>query len=357
VARREPEFRRLKPQEFRLYSTLRPILFALEPEGAHGLTLGSLRFAGAIPPALTILRTCFRAPQRAVEAFGLKFGNPVGLAAGYDKDAIAVPGLASLGFGHIEVGTVTARPQAGNPRPRVFRLVEDEGLVNRLGFPSRGAGFVADRLRGLGAHRSGVILGVNIGKNRETPLADAAGDYLQLMGQFQALADYLVINISSPNTEGLRKLQGRDLLDSLLREVARARRAWADSQAGHVPILVKLGPDLSEDELAEAVGVIIDRQMDGIIATNTTAARPRLASKHKHEAGGLSGAPLREQSERVLRSVLRQVDGRISVVSAGGIMTVEDARRRLDLGATLIQIYTGLIYRGPGLVRAILRGL
>jgi dihydroorotate dehydrogenase len=296
----------------------------------------------------------------------LKFKNAVGLAAGYDKDGIAIQGLATLGFGHIEIGTVTPRPQPGNPRPRVFRLVKDQAVINRMGFPGQGAGFATDHLqRALKGQRtrraSGAshlpIIGVNLGKNKDTALEEAASDYVSLMKSFSALADYLAINISSPNTAGLRRLQGRDMLENLLGRVAGERRGNADLPDRRTPILVKLAPDLSEDELDDALDVILRNGMDGVIATNTTLERTGLHSHQQTETGGLSGSPLRIRSEAILAQVLKGLDGRIPVVSVGGIMSPEDAKRRLDMGAALVQVYTGLVYSGPGLVQKIVRAV
>jgi dihydroorotate dehydrogenase len=334
-----------------LYKFFRSLLFLLDPETAHHLTLQLMRIGG-IGPINSILRTLYSAPTNPVEAFGLTFKNPVGLAAGYDKDGIAVRGLSALGFGYIEVGTVTRRPQPGNPKPRVFRLVEDEAVINRMGFPGKGADFVSRQLMAISGQRS-TVLGLNLGKNKDTPLEEAASDYIKLMHTFAPLADYLTINISSPNTVGLRRLQGREMLEKLLGDIANERRT------SHLvrPILVKLAPDLSDDELEDALGVILDAGMDGVIATNTTIARDGLRSKHREEAGGLSGSPLRAQSEAMLEKIVRRVDGRVPIISVGGIMSPEDAKRRLDMGATLVQVYTGLIYRGPGLVKTILQSL
>ncbi len=336
-----------------MYSLLRPLLFCLDPETAHHLTLQLLRVAGGFPLSRWLLTQMYRTPSKAVRAFGLTFKNPVGLAAGYDKDALAVRGLAALGFGHIEVGTVTPQPQPGNPKPRVFRLVEDEAVINRMGFPSKGAEFVSRRLlRSLRA-RKDIILGINLGKNKETPLEEAAQDYIELMKVFAPLADYLTINISSPNTVGLRRLQGREMLENLLDQINAERAGWNTKR----PVLVKISPDLSEDELEDAVGVILEKGMDGIIAANTTLAREGVVSRFQREAGGLSGSPLRVRSEAVLKRVAGLAEGRIPIVSAGGIMSPEDAKRRLALGASLVQVYTGLVYRGPGLVREIVQAL
>ncbi len=361
-----------------MYRLIRPLLFRLDPETAHLLTLRVLRFTGAIPPLDWAIAKAFAAPPKPVAAFGLTFRNPVGLAAGYDKDAIAVRGLAALGFGHIEVGTVTPRPQEGNPRPRLFRLVEDEAVINRMGFPGRGAETVAVSLRGaqrqsnlqigegiaslgLGTPlrgystfaRNDTIIGVNLGKNKDTPLENAAEDYVSLMHTFTPLADYLAINVSSPNTVGLRRLQGRALLEGLLQAVAGTRHSSPVTR----PILVKLAPDLTNDELDDAIDVILRTGMNGVIATNTTLGREGLHSKYRGETGGLSGHPLRVRSEAVLREVVKRVAGKIPVVSVGGIMSPEDAKRRLDMGATLVQVYTGLVYAGPGLVQKIIRAV
>jgi dihydroorotate dehydrogenase len=373
-----------------MYPAIRALLFQLAPETAHALTLYALRGTQIFSPARWILERFFAAPPKPVTAFGLTFKNPVGLAAGYDKDGIAVRGLSTLGFGHIEIGTVTPRPQPGNPKPRVFRLVKDEAIINRMGFPGRGADFVARSLRGAtrwrrsnlladkgiaspaAQTRNDTLLGLNLGKNKDTPLEDAANDYILLMRAFTPLADYLAINISSPNTAGLRRLQGRDMLESLLSKIAKEReqiyksRGEAQSKnsvnsvvsvVNKIPILVKLAPDLSDDELDDAIGVILDCGMDGIIATNTTIAREGLRSEHQTEPGGLSGSPLRVRSEAMLEKIVRLVNGRVPIVSVGGIMGPADAKRRLDMGATLVQIYTGLIYRGPGLVREIVRAI
>lgn len=330
------------------YPLLRPLLFSLPPETAHHLTLQLLRVIGAFTPARRVLEHIFAFPSRPVQVFGLTFPNRLGLAAGYDKDALAVLGLAALGFGHIEIGTVTFRPQAGNPPPRLFRLVEDQALINRMGFPSQGAERVARRLLRLRRRQKRLpILGVNLGKNRETPLEEALQDYLALMRVFAPLADYLVINISSPNTIGLRRLQGAEMLRSLLRGLQEERRRMPIAP----PLLVKLAPDLEPGELEDAIGVILETGIEGVILTNTTLARPSLRSPHASESGGLSGAPLAERSRQMLAWVARLAGDRLGIISVGGIMSAEEAKRRLDLGAHLVQIYTGLVYRGPGLVR------
>ena len=358
-----------------MYSRFRSLLFRLDPETAHTLTLNLLRFSGALAPLNWVLTQVYKAPPKPVQAFGLTFKNPVGLAAGYDKDGIAMRGLTALGFGHIEIGTVTPKPQPGNPRPRVFRLLEDEAVINRMGFPSRGSEFVQLRLnpslksgwieRLIGfvprkrvVHRPlSSILGVNLGKNKDTPNEEAVFDYLALLQNFAPYADYLTINVSSPNTVGLRQLQGREALEGLLTHLHQQCLIEQKQLEKRVPLLVKLAPDLTESELDDAVDVILRTRMDGIIATNTTLERGELRSKYRDEAGGLSGSPLRARSEAVLCQIVKRVEGKIPVISVGGIMCPEDAKRRLDMGAALIQLYTGLIYRGPGLLNAIVTSL
>ncbi len=359
------------------YQPFRSLLFKLEPELAHNLTLQLVRLAGILPPTRWLLDALFSAPQKPVEVFGLKFKNPVGLAAGYDKDGIAIQGLAALGFGHIEIGTVTPRPQAGNPKPRVFRLLEDESVINRMGFPSRGTEYVQIQLNptlagGIWEWITGMplmkgrkppkmqrlaILGVNLGKNKDTPNEQAVYDYLALLQNYASLADYLTINVSSPNTVGLRSLQGREALEGLLTQLNTQRSCEEVRLKKKLPLLVKLAPDLSEKELDEAVGVIVDAGMDGIIASNTTLAREGLRSAQRDESGGLSGKALTRMSDDVLARVLKSATGRIPVVGVGGIMTPEDAKRKLEMGASLVQVYTGLIYAGPGLVKQIVTNI
>jgi dihydroorotate dehydrogenase len=337
-----------------MYSLFRPLLFKIGPEAAHQLTLQLIRL-GAYQPLSSLLQSMYAAPGKPVQAFGLHFPNPVGLAAGYDKDGLAWRGLATLGFGHIEVGTVTLRPQPGNPKPRIFRLVEDRAVINRMGFPGLGGDAVAAKLTRRNNRR--VILGVNLGKNKDTPLENAAEDYIALLRQFMPLADYLAINVSSPNTAGLRRLQGREMLEGLLGGIAKERTSITAGHGGRVPILVKLAPDLSDEELDDALDVLLRTGMDGVIATNTTLAREGLRSGRRDETGGLSGEPLRVRSETVLRTVVKKLDGQLPVVSVGGIMHPDDARRRLDAGAALVQVYTGLVYAGPGLVKQIVNKL
>ena len=335
-----------------MYRSIRPLLFQMDPEDAHRMTLQLLRLAGRFTPARWLLKSMYSVPDHPVEAFGLTFRNPIGLAAGYDKDGEAVAGLAALGFGHIEVGTTTPQPQAGNSRPRIFRLVEDQAVINRMGFPGKGAAFAAQMLKNR-ERPAAIILGVNLGKNKDTPLERSADDYVSLMRTFSPLADYLAINISSPNTVGLRRLQGRQMLEDLLKAISIER----GNLKSQTPILVKLAPDLTDDELWDALDVIMESGMDGIIATNTTLARPGLRSEKADETGGLSGAPLGTLSMQMLEKIVGRVKGRIPVVSVGGVMTSADARQRLEAGAALVQIYTGLVYHGPGLVKKMLKDM
>ncbi len=338
-----------------MFTRLRPLLFKLEPETAHHLTLRLIRLAGSFYPSNRLLRRVFYVPAKPVDVFGLHFINPIGLAAGYDKDGTSFGALSVLGFGYIEIGTVTPLPQPGNQKPRVFRLVEDQALINRMGFPGLGADYVEKKLNQR--KPKDLVVGVNIGKNKDTPLEEAASDYTKLVRRFSALADYLAINVSSPNTTGLRRLQGRTMLEGLLNEVSNERKNISSGQKRNVPILVKLAPDLIDEELDDALDVILGSGMDGVIVTNTTLSREGLHSIYRAEAGGLSGKPLRKRSMDILRFVVRRLNGRLPVISVGGIMDPNDARERLDAGASLVQIYTGLVYAGPSLIKQLISRL
>jgi len=338
-----------------MYNIFRPLLFRLNSECAHALTLQALRMAGNFLPSRKLLELIYQAPPKPVTVFGLTFKNPLGLAAGYDKDGVAIRGLAALGFGHVEVGTITPKPQPGNPSPRVFRLVEDKAVINRMGFPSRGMEYMEQQLsRGSNWN---TVIGVNLGKNKETPNEEAVLDYLALLKKFAHYADYLTINVSSPNTVGLRSLQGREALEGLLTQLHQQRLVEQDKHKKRLPILVKLAPDLSDAELSDALEAILNTNMDGVIVTNTTLSREGLRSRYREETGGLSGSPLTVKSEAVLRQTLKLVNGKIPVVSAGGVMNPDDAKRRLNMGAALVQVYTGLVFRGPGLVKEIVQAV
>ncbi len=288
-------------------------------------------------------------PRLEVEAFGIKFNNPVGLAAGYDKNGVAARGLSCLGFGHIEVGTVTRLPQAGNPKPRIHRLPESRALINSMGFPNAGA----EALRVASGARRMTRVGINIGKGRDTPPELAAEDYGALLRQVHGQADYVVLNLSSPNTPGLRQLQAKAMLGDLLNAVASVR----DGLRPRKPLLIKISPDLAEAEIDGAIETAMACGMDGVIATNTTVSRDGLPDYARELKGGLSGAPLRARSTEVIRRIARRAEGHLPIIGVGGIASAADALEKLQAGATLVQVYTGLVYGGPGLVRQINLGL
>ncbi|HWC83758.1 MAG TPA: quinone-dependent dihydroorotate dehydrogenase [Pseudonocardiaceae bacterium] len=339
-----------------LYSrVVRPALFSLgsgDPEVAHERTVAALARAGAAPALIGPLRRWFggSAPRTV---FGVRFANPVGLAAGMDKNGIAIPGWAALGFGHVEVGTVTWHPQPGNPRPRLYRLPASHALINRMGFNNLGAQALAQRLAALG--RAPLPVGISIGKSKITPVAEAVEDYRNSLRALYPHGDYFAVNVSSPNTPGLRGLQDRGLLD----ELVTALRAEADTLAGGEdpkPLLVKIAPDLTDRAIGEVLEVCLARGVAGVIATNTTLSRNGLAAADTplaEQTGGLSGRPLAERAREVV-SLVHKESG-LPVIGVGGIDTPADALRMLDAGAGLVQIYTGFIYAGPGLVRGISR--
>ena len=333
------------------YRALRPLVFLTRPEFAHHATLALLRFAGAIGPVRAILTRCYRprlSPQ-PVRTMGLTFPNAIGLAAGYDKDGTAWRGLATLGFGHLELGTITPLAQPGNPKPRVFRLVQDEGVINRMGFPNRG---ISHLKRRLFAQPAGApLLGISLGKNRATPLDDAWKDYAGGFRELYGLADYFAINISSPNTPHLRELQREQALRGVLAPLVKERNGLDQARGRKTPLLVKLSPDLSSAELESALAVILSLGIDGIIVGNTTEARPALLSPDAHETGGLSGAPLNAANTAMIAQVAALTRAQLPIVASGGILRPDDALAKLEAGATLLQLYTGLIYYGPALVR------
>ncbi len=341
----------------RPYRWIRPILFRMEPEKAHGLTVRMLELAGYLPPVCAIMRKMFGLADQGsrVRVMGIDFPNPVGLAAGYDKDGRALRGITCLGFGHIELGTVTPKPQIGNPKPRIFRLPEDQAVINRMGFPNHGAEVLLKRLQSW--HPKEAIIGVSIGKNEDTPIEAAAQDYVHLLSIFYPYADYLAVNISCPNQIGLRSLQARNALEDLLAALNKARQDQESKTGRHVPLMVKLSPDLSDLELDDAVSAIMDAGFDGVIATNTTSERNGLRFNYQEEEGGLSGLPLRQRSTAIIRRIYERTSGRLPIIGVGGIFGFEDARSKLDAGASLVQVYTGLIYQGPSLTREILQGL
>jgi dihydroorotate dehydrogenase len=334
-----------------------PALRRLDPETVHDLTVAALALAQRNAAGRRLLRQiCGPLSPQPVVVSGLRFPNVLGIAAGFDKEAEVAPGLAALGFGHVEVGTLTPYPQPGNPRPRIFRLPADRALINRMGFPNGGAAAALHHLRQLPRPRDFVV-GVSIGKQKETPLEDAAGDYLALMDAVYPCADYLALNVSSPNTPGLRALQGERYLTALLQALIRRRGELAGQQGAIRPLWLKVAPDLTPEELEQIVGAALTAGVEAIIATNTTIRRPSLSSPHRAEAGGLSGAPLAPLSLELLER-LRALAGRdLPLVSAGGVFTAADVAARLAAGASLVQLYTGLVYEGPQVAGRILREL
>ena len=327
---------------------VRPVLFRLgggDAEKAHEFTLQRLAGVARRPRTLALLRSRYAA-SAPVEAFGVRFPNPVGLAAGMDKNGVALPAWPALGFGFVEVGTVTAQAQPGNDRPRLFRLRDSEAIINRMGFNNAGAAALAARLEALGP--LGVPLGVSLGKSKVTPLEEAVQDYLTSYNLVQPYADYIAVNVSSPNTPGLRALQDKSALAALL-----------GALVGKTPVLVKIAPDLTDSAISELLEVCLSAGAAGLIATNTTLARDQLAAADQPragEAGGLSGRPLTERARKVVHFVHEETGGALPIIGVGGIIEPDDAARLFDAGASLVQLYTGFIYKGPALVKAVARG-
>ncbi len=336
-----------------------PLLKRFDPEMVHDRTVWMLRLAQRWQPGRRLLQQMAgEIPPQPVQTMGLTFPNVLGIAAGFDKDVMVARGLGLLGFGHVEVGTLTPKPQEGNARPRIFRLPEDGALINRMGFPNSGVITAVSRLHILAQQKGDCLIGVSLGKQKTTPLADAALDYMQVMRAVYKYADYLVVNISSPNTPGLRELQGGAYLSHLLRTL----RVENEVLAGRFgvrkrPLLIKIAPDLSWADLDAILDTALTQQMDGIIATNTTLSRTGLTSPLAQETGGLSGRPLRDLSNGIIRYIAQQTHGRLPIIGVGGVRTASDVQAKLDAGATLVQLYTGLIYEGPGIAGRILRTL
>ncbi|MGR0221645.1 quinone-dependent dihydroorotate dehydrogenase [Agromyces sp. ZXT2-6] len=329
------------------------VLSRIDPERAHHLAFGVIRRLPALGIGRLVERYTAPAPELGVEALGLRFPSPFGVAAGFDKDALAVVGLGNLGFGHVEVGTITALAQPGNERPRLFRLIADRALINRMGFNNGGADAAVGRISRLSRLTHRPVLGVNIGKSRATPVERATDDYVRSAKVLAPHADYLVVNVSSPNTPGLRGLQELDSLAPLLEAVR--------DTAGRTPLLVKIAPDLDDAEVVRICELVVRLGLDGIIATNTTISRAGLvtpaAEVEAIGAGGLSGAPLAARSLAVLALIRAHVPESLCVISVGGVETADDVQERLDAGATLVQGYTGFVYRGPLWARQVNRGL
>ena len=326
-----------------LYSLARSVLFAFDAETAHNLTIAGLSATGGLLP------TCAAGTPENIQVMGLNFPNRVGLAAGLDNNGEAIRGLSALGFGHIEIGTVTPRPQSGNPKPRLFRLVEHQAIINRMGFNNHGVDALITNVKA--AHFKGV-LGINIGKNADTPIEKAASDYLICLEKVYPYASYVTANISSPNTKNLRQLQGESELDALLGALKAAQEKLAQQHGRYVPIALKIAPDLDDAQITNIADALRRHRFDGVIATNTTLDRSAVANHPlAGEAGGLSGAPVFEKSTAVVKALAKALAGELPIIGAGGILSGRDAKAKLDAGASLVQFYSGLIYRGPDLVK------
>jgi dihydroorotate dehydrogenase len=344
-----------------MYSLFKPFLFLLSPEAAHRVTVFFLDLAAAFPPTRWLLQQLFCLKDKKLEkqVMGLTFPNPIGLAAGFDKDGKHIESMACLGFGFIEVGTVTPLPQDGNPRPRLFRLPKDRALINRMGFNNEGLEALAARLKKLRKKGvpGGLIIGGNIGKNKATPNELAENDYLKCFEALFPWVDYFVVNVSSPNTPGLRDLQEKEPLTRLLNLLQEKNKA----QNSPKPILLKIAPDLTDSQLDDIADIVRSTGLAGVIATNTTISRNNLKTSEAEimaiGAGGLSGAPLRERATTVIRYLREKLGKEAVIIGVGGIDSPASAREKLDAGADLVQVYTGLVYEGPGLVRGILKGL
>ena len=330
-----------------LYDLARLVFFSLDAETAHGLGIAALKQVGRVLPAATPLA------GRPTTVMGIDFPNRVGLAAGLDKNGEAIDGLARLGFGFIEIGTITPRPQAGNPRPRLFRLPDVHGIINRMGFNNAGVDALLDNVR---AAKFKGVLGINIGKNADTPMERAVDDYLAGFEKVYPHASYVTVNISSPNTKNLRALQGASELDALLAPLKAAQQRLADAHGRYVPLALKIAPDLDDAQIANIADALRRHRIDGVIATNTTIARDKVQGlAHGNEQGGLSGAPVFEASTAVVRKLAAALAGELPIIAAGGVLEGAQARAKLEAGAALVQLYSGLIYRGPALVRECVR--
>lgn len=334
------------------YPIVRPALFKLDPERAHELTFQQLGFMNGTPLEMFYRQNL---PSRPVTCMGLTFKNALGLAAGLDKNAECIDAFAAMGFGFVEVGTVTPRAQAGNDKPRMFRLVEAGGIINRMGFNNLGVDHLVENVKKA---RFNGVLGINIGKNKDTPVEQGKDDYLICMEKVYAHAGYIAINISSPNTPGLRSLQYGEALDDLLSSIKQKQKELEQRHLKYVPLAVKIAPDLSEEELIQVADSLIRHQIDGVIASNTTLDRSLVSGlKHAEEAGGLSGRPVQSRSTAVIQRLSQELQGRLPIIGVGGIDSLTAAREKIAAGATLVQIYSGFIYQGPGLIKDIVTHL
>lgn len=343
-----------------MYKTLRDILFRFDAEKVHHFSMNSFKTACSIPGLKQVLQEQFRPPDLPVSCIGLLFKNPVGLAAGFDKNACYLDVLELLGFGHVEIGTVTPLPQPGNDKPRLFRLPADKAIINRMGFNNEGMEVVAKRLSSWRNKNAGtdMIIGGNIGKNKLTANEDAWTDYVKCFNALHEMVDYFVVNVSSPNTPGLRELQEKDALTKIFSTLQHDNVKYAKPK----PLLLKIAPDLTEGQLEDICSLAMELKLDGLVATNTTISREGLSDISARQAteigaGGLSGSPLRSRSNEVLHFLHRHTGGKIPLIGSGGVFTAEDAKQKLEAGASLVQVWTGFIYEGPGIVRKICEGL
>ena len=335
-----------------IYSIAKPLLFQLDAEKAHDLTLTSLRFAEKAG-LLSLYPSAPKCQPKTV--MGIEFPNSVGLAAGLDKNGVVIDGMAALGFGFIEIGTVTPRPQPGNPKPRLFRVKQAQGIINRFGFNNLG---VDQLIQHVQAAKYRGVLGINIGKNFDTPNERAVDDYLIGLRKVYPYATYITVNISSPNTKNLRQLQEKEALDALLATLKAEQKILADQHGKYVPIALKIAPDLDAQQIIEIADLLKQHAFDGVIATNTTLDREAVKGMlHAEEAGGLSGAPVRQKSTQVIQQLSQQLAGELPIIGVGGILSGADAAEKISAGASLVQLYSGLIYRGPKLVHEVCRSL
>lgn len=338
---------------FKMYkSVIRKILFKYDPEEVHHFTFNMLKNLFKLPLTGALARNIFVVKDKKLERklFGLTFKNPVGLAAGFDKNAVLFDEFANYGFGFVEIGTVTPKPQPGNPKKRLFRLIEDEAIINRMGFNNDGVKVIAERLR---KRKTDIIIGGNIGKNKVTPNENAVDDYLICFKELFDVVDYFVVNVSSPNTPNLRALQDKEPLTNLLNSLQEANAKKKSPK----PILLKIAPDLTDDQLMDIIDIVKITKIAGVIATNTTILRENLKSEKRNETGGLSGKPVRERSTEVIRFLAEKSNKAFPIIGVGGIHSAKDAKEKLDAGADLIQVFTGFIYEGPELVKRINKGL
>lgn len=334
------------------YSAIRKVFFQFDPERIHEFTIKSLKGTGASPFNFLYKQSV---KDKPINVMGIKFPNPVGLAAGLDKNGECIDAFAAMGFGFVEVGTVTPKPQPGNDKPRIFRLPQANAVINRMGFNNKGVDYLVDQVR---AAKFNGVLGINIGKNKATPEENAKDDYIHCMRKVYDFATYITVNISSPNTPGLRSLQYGEALDELLSALKAEQKILNEKFDKYVPLAVKIAPDLNEEEVNSIANSLISNEIDGVIATNTTLSREGVEGlEHGNEQGGLSGAPVKDKSTAVIKLLAKALDNKLPIIGVGGIASSDDANEKLAAGASLVQVYTGFIYQGPELVKDIVNGL